>query len=110
MTKQDNGGPVFPQLENTEIFTMHDGEYNYTESEYMPQSVGGISYLDYAAIHAPEPTQDEIEWEAKKDKLANPHNEPRKPKLRDRWEIVAYLRYSHATAMLAEKRRREKED
>lgn len=52
MSKFNNGGPAFPQLENEEIFTMHDGEYNYTESEYMPKSVGGMSLWDYFAAAA----------------------------------------------------------
>ena len=81
LTKQDNGGPAFPTCES-------DGDFGW-------QPVGGISHLDYAAIHAPDMT--DTWW----DDFKATHT----------WlEAHVRWRYHYATAMLAEKRRREKED
>lgn len=44
----------------------------------------------------PPPDKSQIEAEALKDKLANPHNEPRKPAQRGLTEIIADLRLEQA--------------
>lgn len=53
----------------------------------------------YAAI-APAPTDEEIKWEMQKDRNLNPHNDFHKPKLRERNEVIADLRFKFADTML----------
>ena len=82
MSKQDNGGPAFPP--NAGWKSDHPDGW-------------GITYLDYAAIMLPGPTNEQI--------LTRLGGTP------DSYhQCVAKLRYEQAAAMLAEKRRREKED
>lgn len=69
----------------------------------------GMSLRDYFAIHAPEPTKDEIELQQSFDRNRNPHNDgPPKPPRRGCAEIRADLRYSYADAMLAARQKEER--
>lgn len=52
----------------------------------------------FAAL-VPEPSKQEIEIEAQKDRLKNPHNDPHKPRLREYDEIIAHIRFRKAAAM-----------
>jgi len=52
----------------------------------------------FAAL-APDPSKEEIEREAQKDRLKNPHNDSYKPRLREYDEIVAQLKFKKAIAM-----------
>lgn len=47
-----------------------------------------------------EPPTDEVEFQERCDRNRNPYNEPHKPRLRDRHEIVAALQLRRADAML----------
>lgn len=67
------------------------------------QKAVDMSLLDWFATFAPEPTKEEIEYEYNKDKLANPHNESRKPRRRSEQEIKCDLRYEYAKNMLRAK-------
>jgi hypothetical protein len=78
----DNGGPAFPQ----------------SGDQYAD---GGMLIRDYFAIHAPEPTVDQIETEAGRDRGVNPHGDLYKPRRRSRLEIIADLRYAYADALIA---------
>lgn len=63
------------------------------------------AYLrDWFAGAAPEPTIDAINTQQGLDRGRNPYNDPHKPPLRSREQIVAELRYRHADAMLAARR------
>lgn len=62
---------------------------------------GGMTIRDYFAIHAPEPSPDDITLQSNLDRSRNPHNEAHKPKIRESREIVADLRYRFADAMIA---------
>lgn len=55
----------------------------------------------FAAL-VPEPSKQEIEMEAQKDRMKNhyyPHNDPHKPRLREYDEIIAHIRFRKAAAM-----------
>ena len=88
-----DGGPAFPRL------------YPRADEE----GRGGMSLRDYFAIHAPEPTEEEIlAWKSRierQEQMANPHNEPYANKVRRRGtlEIKCSLRFAYADAMLAER-------
>jgi hypothetical protein len=82
-----NGGPVFPSIMS--------GPNNMT---------GGMSLRDYFAAHAPQPTDNEIGSQQSIDRSRNPHNDgPPKPQLRSREQVIAFLRYQYADAMLKER-------
>lgn len=49
-----------------------------------------------------QPSEDEINRQESIDKVKNPYNEPHKPKLRDRHEIIAQLQLRRADALIAE--------
>ena len=62
-----------------------------------------VDLRDYFAIHAPEPIDEDIAVQQRYDRGRNPHNDSYKPPLRSREQIIAYLRYCYADAMLAER-------
>lgn len=86
MSKRTDGGPAFPT-------------HNDLDRDNRPH--GGMTLRDWFATHAPAPRQEEIEFQYNLDRSRNPHNYPNKPKLRDRHEIIAFLAYRYADAMLA---------
>lgn len=92
MGERKEDGPAFP---TASIQTLKDG-HEFTFS-------GGVTLRDYFAIHAPQPTDQQISRGMDRDKNRNPYNEPGKPKLREREEIIAALRYEFADAMLRER-------
>jgi hypothetical protein len=63
----------------------------------------GMSLRDYFAAQAPEPSIEDITREQSIDRGKNPHNDSYKPRLREREEIICFLRYKRADAMLAER-------
>jgi len=81
MSDIDDGGPAFPMT--------------------YPGSPGAMSLRDYFAAHAPAPTENEINTQYGIDKSRNPYGENNKPRQRDRYEIVAYLAFRYADAMIA---------
>jgi hypothetical protein len=62
----------------------------------------GMSIRQWFATFAPMPSEDQIAMYEKIDRSRNPHNDPHKPKIRTRYEIIAYLRFEYADAMVAE--------
>lgn len=60
----------------------------------------GMTLRDYFAAHAPHPTEQQIASEMAYDRGRNPHNEPHRPYIRERCEIIADLMFNHADAML----------
>lgn len=60
----------------------------------------GITMRDWFATHAPMPTEEQIKRQMEYDRVRNPHNEHRKPPLRERTEIIADLAYEYADAMM----------
>lgn len=90
MSEKD-GGPAFPMLTNI----AHNSDW---------ATDCGMSLRDYFAAHAPEPSEDEIGRQVSIDRSRNPYNEgPPKPKIRERYEIIAYLKFRYADAMLKER-------
>lgn len=72
------------------------------EQEIFMQEMRLLIYSLEACIFAalaPEPSKEDIIREMQQDRLANPYNEPHKPKLRRHDEIVAQLKFKYATAM-----------
>lgn len=67
--------------------------------------IEGLSLRDYFAAHAPEPSLEAIRFELERDRMRNPHNDSYKPPIRGQSEIVAYLKYRYADAMLTERNR-----
>ena len=88
MSKIEDGGPAFPYIQG--------------------QQYCGMTLRDYFAIHAPEPSAEDVQRERGRDKSKNPYNEAHKPRLREDKEIRAYLRYACADAMLAARKGAEK--
>jgi hypothetical protein len=84
----NNGGPAFPRPLST-------------EGNYLADSQQGMTLRDWFATFAPEPTDDQVKWEAERDRAANPHNDNYKPARRSILEIRAELRYRYADAMIA---------
>lgn len=62
-------------------------------------------FLDLAALMAPDPENDRIYSEMNRDRLLNPHNDPQKPPLRDRNEIIWDHRYLFAHEALKARKR-----
>lgn len=60
----------------------------------------GVTLRDWFATFAPRPERAMIEMHMKLDQQRNPHNDSHKPPLRSKTEIVAYLRYEYADAMI----------
>lgn len=85
----EDGGPAFPLADQA------------MPNDQWQDGSPGMSLRDWFAGTLPGPSEDRIQQAAKMDKFANPHNEPGKPKLRDRPEIIADLRYAQADAMLS---------
>lgn len=79
--------------------TNNDGGPAFPVSDLM--RADGMSLRDYLAAHAPPPTLAQIEAQQSYDRTRNPHNDSHRPRIRDRHEIIAYLMYQHADAMLA---------
>ena len=79
------------------------------EGEAVSKNTGGpnvdlpVDLRDYFAIHAPEPIDEDIATQQRYDRGRNPHNDSYKPPLRSREQIIAYLRYCYADALLAER-------
>ncbi len=63
-------------------------------------AVSGMALRDWFATFAPEPPEAAVDAEHQRDRLANPHNEPRRPKVRSTQQIMAAIRYRFADAML----------
>jgi len=80
----NDGGPAFPLIYDK------DGQV-------------GMSTRDYFAIHGPAPSDSDIATQQGIDRGRNPHNDHYKPKIRERDEIVSFLRYRFADAMLAQR-------
>lgn len=60
----------------------------------------GMNLRDYFAIHAPEPDENDLQSERRRDQTKNPHNDPHKPRIRSDLEIRTQLRYEYADAMM----------
>lgn len=67
------------------------------------QGSTGMTLRDWFAGTLPEPSSDAIAIQESFDRSRNPYNEGHKPRLRSRDEIVAYLRYRAADALLSER-------
>lgn len=94
MNKIDDGGPAFPQIIGPDpILIMRAGEVTVAGS--------GMSLRDYFAVHAPEPTQDQIKFLVESDRARNPHGDDYKPKRRSISEIIWDIRYAYADAGIA---------
>ena len=92
MSKQINdGGPAFPRPEFRA--TIHGGSC-YSAAQ------DGMSLRQWYATHAPCPTEGDIDFQHKLDRSRNPHNEPRKPPIRSKIEIIADLAFEFADAMI----------
>lgn len=76
------------------------GRSAFPISETTDTTEYGMTLRDYFAATLPSPTENEIELQYKLDKACNPYNESHKPKLRERKEVIADLRYIVADAML----------
>lgn len=63
----------------------------------------GMTLRDYFAIHAPEPSVENIGTQMGLDRGRNPHNDHHKPPLRSKEEIKSFLRYQYSDAMLSER-------
>lgn len=85
-----DGGPAFPFAA---VFAPDGTGYS--------DGAPGMSLRDYFAIHAPEPTKEQIEQVGERERLANPHGDTYKPRRRGWTEIACSLRYEWADAMLA---------
>lgn len=85
----DNGGSAFPQP-----VAPRDG------FEWC-----GLSRRDWFATFAPEPTEDAVENQVARDRLANPHGDSYKPPRRSLNEIRADLRFAHADTMIEASKR-----
>ena len=90
-----DGGPAFPS----------EFKFDHPNAGPMVEQSAGMSLRDYFAIHAPEPTNEQISSIERREQAANPHNEPyaNKVRRRGRQEIICSLRYEYADAMLAER-------
>ena len=85
---KDDGGAAFPRPMS---FTLNqEGIWDQT----------GMSLRVYIAIHAPEPSAEEIKFEGERDRLANPHNDNYKPLRRSRLQIIADLKFAYADAII----------
>lgn len=63
--------------------------------------LSGLTRLEYAVIHSTyEPSQSDIDGAYQRDKMKNPHNEPNKPPIRSRVEIIADLKIGAAKILL----------
>lgn len=82
--KDRDGGPAFPNI--------------VTANSQNDRA--GMSLRDYFAIHAPEPSEDDVKMQRQFDRNRNPHNDSHKPPIREHRQIVADLRYAYADAML----------
>lgn len=60
-----------------------------------------MSLRDWFAGMAPAPSEEDVAFQMRLDSARNPHNDPHKPRLREKLEIIALLRYRHADAMIA---------
>ena len=80
MSEINDGGPAFPAI--------------------YAQSRTGMSLRDWFATHAPTASEAEIEVHYKLDRGRNPCNDAGKPPIRSRAEIVSYLNYKYADAVL----------
>ena len=62
-----------------------------------------LTKIDLFAMFAPEPSEEQISLQQKLDHNRNPHNDgPPKPRLRERNEIIASLKFAYAKAMFSE--------
>lgn len=87
MSARNDGGPAFPFV---------------VEEEGCETAVNrGMTLRDWFAGTLPAPTEGEINDQMNLDKHRNPYNEPHRPRIRDRAEIVAMLRWRAADAMIA---------
>lgn len=60
-----------------------------------------MTLRDHFAIHAPQPSEEDIKMQQTFDQQRNPHNDgPPRPKRRSRVEIVCDLRYEFADQMI----------
>ena len=74
-----------------------------TGSVNMLRTSLGLTIRDWFATFAPEPSTEDISSEFERDRLRNPHNDPHKPKIRSKREIIAELRYRYADSMISER-------
>lgn len=85
----DDGGPAFP----------------LPVTQFNPGSPG-MSLLDFfASTDSAQPTEEAIKLEFNLDKSRNPYNDPHKPPIRGRLEVITDLRYEYAKAMLEARKR-----
>lgn len=92
----DDGGPAFPEFREGRIY--HGAADRNGTLTDIP--VGGMSLRDHFAGLAPIPTAAAVQFEADRDRLANPHGDDNKPNRRSYLEIVCDLRYQYADGMI----------
>lgn len=96
----DNSGAAFPC--EVSGFIVPEGTPKSVEDaihEYRGKEMG-LTKREWFAGMAPEPSQEEIERQQMRDRNKNPYNEPCKPRIRERLEIIAALKYAYADAMI----------
>ena len=92
-----NGGPAFPNEQRSDYWVRCEcgKEHNFDDVKHP-----GMSLRKYFAIHAPEPTEEDVRTEMASDRNRDPHND--RNSIRGKLQIIAALRYRFADAMIAE--------
>jgi len=68
----------------------------------------GMTLRDYFAIRAPYPTTDQINKEMNRDTNLKPHDDPHKPQLRTKLEVITDLAYEYADSMMISRNKKDK--
>lgn len=67
----------------------------------MIDSLKDLTKLDLFAMFAPEPSEEQVSLHQQMDRQRNPYNDgPPKPRIRERVEIIAELKFDYGKAML----------
>lgn len=83
--------PVMPPVDGTGVQACG---YPYPSTGMIIREAFAMAAMQW------EPPTDDVEFQERYDRNRNPYNEPHKPRLRDRHEIVASLQLRRADAML----------
>jgi len=88
-------------MKNEPAFPHEDIEYDGGDQYKVIRN--GLTKLEYALIHGHyEPSKSDIDTQVTRDRLANPHNDSYKPRLRSYNEIVNGLKISYYKELLTQ--------